>query len=474
MSVLDFDRLSSFVGGIVDRKMKALSMSITSSTGFLRSLVTQSQANAQSAQSYAQTAQNYSQDADGSAASAQTAYNTFAASYGGLKSTDPTQTLTNGTFNVGAVYIRSSDSRFRYVQSLNGSTPVWADAQLAADPASVISAATGKFLSLTATSLQTVAGPTNFSSTVTAPAVTNWTSSQVTTANDVTNKINTVVAAISAETNRATLVESNLSSAKADKSSLSAYVLTAQMATYFASPSPIGSNAANTGTFTSLLATQATDSTHVDSKGYSVRVRRSSTGIGAIQFTDVGATTQLGLIYHDGVNLNLIANVGAVLVPTASAGDNTQRIASTAFVTSALGNYVTNATLNSTFANSPSLGGSPTATTPGAGDNSNRIATTAFVRSNALGFGQNLTGYTQSTRSWGVTYYNTTSLPIFVSFWGGDAHGGATVTLYINGGAAAAPTTNYNWLFICGIIPPGASYMITSTGGTWQGWTELR
>lgn len=57
-----------------------------------------------------------------------------------------------------------------------------------------------------------------------------------------------------------------------------------------------------------------------------------------------------------------------ITVPTQSAGDNSTKAASTAYV-------------DGTFAplNSPALTGNPTAPTPALGDNDNSIATTAFV-----------------------------------------------------------------------------------------------
>ena len=80
---------------------------------------------------------------------------------------------------------------------------------------------------------------------------------------------------------------------------------------------------------------------------------------------------------------------GTPVAPTQSAGNNTTRLATTAFVTTAIGNItasdvglgnVTNES-KSTILTSPALTGSPTAPTQSSGDNSTKIATTQFVQS---------------------------------------------------------------------------------------------
>jgi hypothetical protein len=71
---------------------------------------------------------------------------------------------------------------------------------------------------------------------------------------------------------------------------------------------------------------------------------------------------------------------GTPLAPTASAGDNSTQIATTAFVKSQ--SYLPTTTAASTYAPlaSPSLTGVPVSTTASTGDNSTQIATTAFVK----------------------------------------------------------------------------------------------
>jgi len=68
---------------------------------------------------------------------------------------------------------------------------------------------------------------------------------------------------------------------------------------------------------------------------------------------------------------------GTVTIPTASANDNTTKAASTAYVQTELGDYLTTA-LGATKA-SPTFTGTVTVPTPTAGDNTTKAASTAFV-----------------------------------------------------------------------------------------------
>ncbi|MDP4005070.1 hypothetical protein [Methylobacterium sp. NEAU K] len=75
------------------------------------------------------------------------------------------------------------------------------------------------------------------------------------------------------------------------------------------------------------------------------------------------------------------ALVGTPTAPTATAGTNTTQIATTGFVTGALGSYPTTSSVSSTYAPlaSPPLTGTPTAPTQAANDNSTKLATTAYA-----------------------------------------------------------------------------------------------
>lgn len=218
----DFSRLSNFVNGIVDRKVRPISLSITSSAGYLKNLATQALGYATSAQGSAAASQASAADADGAASSSITVWNNFTSTYLGLVATDPTKSSIGGNVNLGAFYIRSTDGRLRYASSINATTkvPTWADATVLADAASVVAAANGKFLSLSLSTIQNVAGPVTFGQTVLVPKVTSWSSQQAVTATDVTTQISAVTTSISSETTRATAAEANLGSSKADKTAL--------------------------------------------------------------------------------------------------------------------------------------------------------------------------------------------------------------------------------------------------------------
>lgn len=84
------------------------------------------------------------------------------------------------------------------------------------------------------------------------------------------------------------------------------------------------------------------------------------------------------------------AFTGTPTAPTASAGNNTTQLATTAFVTTAVSDGVTaersatatltNKTLTSPSISSPTLTGTPIAPTASVGTNTTQVATTAFVQ----------------------------------------------------------------------------------------------
>jgi hypothetical protein len=129
---------------------------------------------------------------------------------------------------------------------------------------------------------------------------------------------------------------------------------------------------------------------------------------------------------------------------------------------------------------SPAFTGTPTAPTPTIGDNSTKIATTAFVAANAgggLGYGQtwqNMTG----SRALATTYTNSTGKPIQLIV-GCSSSVAAGVLLSINGGTGIQGTASSAGNSITApnaIIPSGATYAVTITGGSASSlsWWELR
>lgn len=85
-------------------------------------------------------------------------------------------------------------------------------------------------------------------------------------------------------------------------------------------------------------------------------------------------------------DINSPALIGTPTAPTASAGNNTTLVATTAFVTTAVTNErsatvtLTNKTLTSPSISDAVLTGNPTAPTPATSDNDTSVATTAFVK----------------------------------------------------------------------------------------------
>ena len=96
------------------------------------------------------------------------------------------------------------------------------------------------------------------------------------------------------------------------------------------------------------------------------------------------------------------------------------------------------------------------------------------VNTPSLGIGQTWQNVSAS-RAIGTTYYNTTAKPIFV-FCGWSANGSnVTTTLTVNGVIASTTYMDtYARPLCCGVIPPGASYVINSGVTTGFTWSELR
>lgn len=97
-----------------------------------------------------------------------------------------------------------------------------------------------------------------------------------------------------------------------------------------------------------------------------------------------------------------------------------------------------------------------------------------------LGYGQAWQVVT-ANRSTGVAYINTTNRPMAVSiyFYGTVPNSHAYAYLHVGGiyataGHVAGGVTDYT---MYGIVPPGASYRVTTSGAIaigGSGWTELR
>jgi len=130
---------------------------------------------------------------------------------------------------------------------------------------------------------------------------------------------------------------------------------------------------------------------------------------------------------------------------------------------------------------SPALTGNPTAPTQATGNDTTRIATTAFVANSAIGLGQTWQDVSGS-RVAGTSYQNTTGRPIQVlatvsrsassDYWWQVSSNGSTwldATL-ITGSAGANPAPSFG-----AVIPDTWYYRVSfATSMTVQAWLELR
>lgn len=117
----------------------------------------------------------------------------------------------------------------------------------------------------------------------------------------------------------------------------------------------------------------------------------------------------------------------------------------------------------------PALPNGTTATTQTAGDNSTKIATTAYVDSSGgIGVGQT---WQAVTRTSGTPYSNGTGKPISIAIISTGA-ATATVVLVIDGVTVCSIVegADSNQCFTC-VIPSGSTYTVTGSGYT---CTELR
>lgn len=122
------------------------------------------------------------------------------------------------------------------------------------------------------------------------------------------------------------------------------------------------------------------------------------------------------------------------------------------------------------------LTGTPTAPTPAAGDNSARIATTAFVQALAsIGTGQT---WTVPGKNKNTNYTNGSSRPIQVLVSINITSGGGNVNVIVNGVQIASCSNGSsadNEVPFSFIVPPGASYIVNGTGSRTNvaRWAEL-
>ena len=98
----------------------------------------------------------------------------------------------------------------------------------------------------------------------------------------------------------------------------------------------------------------------------------------------------------------------------------------------------------------------------------------ALAAMSSIGYGQSMQTLTGS-RAFGTTYYNTTGKPITIYVTGYAPSAYQTLVLNVNGVSARMTDVPPNATgALTAIIPPGASYSVTTGGATLNQWTELR
>ena len=188
------------------------------------------------------------------------------------------------------------------------------------------------------------------------------------------------------------------------------------------------------------------------------------------------STYNAWVLTNGSINLNIYALInsqtftGTPRVPTPVFNDSSTIIPNTLWVQNQLINYAP------IF--SPNLTGIPTVPTASNGTSTTQIASTAFVE-NAVStipvLGSTWTNYTGIKTSY-TTYTNTTGKYI-QAFCNSGCNGGGNGSIYINGNLVARWAAQFNGCggYSCNmaaIIPPGATYYISSDGSV-NSWWEL-
>lgn len=117
-----------------------------------------------------------------------------------------------------------------------------------------------------------------------------------------------------------------------------------------------------------------------------------------------------------------------------------------------------------------------TATTQAAGDNSTKVATTAFVTNASIGWNQTWVNVT-ANRALGTTYTNSTGKPTYVMVLPQDAVGSTSTISVTVGGVVIV--NNHTFTSTTGpiafVVPNLQTYKVTITGtGNVSQWNELK
>ena len=174
----DYKTLSVFIEGVVNPKIRAVSLGISTSISFLRSLVAQAKTSADAAKADADATRNI--------------WNSFLSTYVGIKAEDPTKSDNNGALKVGSFYVRSTDKRLRVLTGFTNGVPVWENPVVEGSASSIRAVGDVRYLMLSNETNQTVSGPVTFSGSIEVPAG-DWNSNRATRAVDVRDRLDMYV-----------------------------------------------------------------------------------------------------------------------------------------------------------------------------------------------------------------------------------------------------------------------------------------
>ena len=203
--------------------------------------------------------------------------------------------------------------------------------------------------------------------------------------------------------------------------------------------------------------------------------------------------------------------VGTAIAPTPTAGDNSTKIATTAFVNTKVGTLGTMALQNATAvaitggtitgitdlavadggtgastlsANAVLLGNGTSALQTVAPSTSGNVLTSngttwTSAAATSIGVGQTWQNVTGS-RAAGTTYTNSTGKPIFISVYGTGSPNNGVMSMTVDGVSlgqqgSAAVGSGVFYSTMTAIVPNGSTYSVNNVNG-WalQNWAELR
>lgn len=221
-------------------------------------------------------------------------------------------------------------------------------------------------------------------------------------------------------------------------------------------------------TFTpKILNTQADKATPVDADLIPLSDSASSFGLKKLTWANLKAT----LISSFGV---LISGLTAKATPI-----DADMIVIADSASSNASKKLTFANLKAMIFTNSTFTGTPTAPTQTAGDNSTKVATTAFVKAkseaDSIGVNQTWQNVTAS-RSSGVTYTNTTGKPISLSVFTTGGGTGTSISIYVNDIIVSYQTVaDASFVFSDKlIIPNNNTYRVDASGLSISKWSELR